>query len=1829
MIAHKTSPHSNPAEDDYTLDKTKSSVFNSTSNHPDFAIFGLPATWRPAYDWAARNNVITELFLAVNATYTRDMPIAIGTFLAFISSEDSYPLIKEWSLYEKAAMPMLPLSEAALHDSHIFTEFQPLSTERAAARQFHGKLESHYLIALLTESLPSIGQSDRAWLNTLRLWVLTHAINRTLHDNVQDNWLRQVASKLRMACGHDEGWRKPFLSLKSNATDFDEISRCIIKKAETLLAHKQSANLSNAERQILQAVLKVAQRVHAKDDLNTDSLNLIQIPTIRQYAVDLHNQQVTWQITEDENSELENSQWIPAEEDTSDSLIQFEIDSEQSFTHQKLQGKGILLYCTEELQYLPLSWNKLNQIERNRIERWINESAASTRPELRYLSIVVWTAINLGRTLKRALDIHITQEIGKDWGLDPKTLSFTRIPPRRDPGWKPKTSAQMKWVTPASDKQSMSAPQSIEEILKERIAICGVPKCIGDLWDASWPESAEQLFRHEFYTVAPRATGGMLASELPQRVFQNSGDQTFARLLSSHPRTALPGACAYSSWSSGQVSSALGIKAPGSSIEMRNEDNAMGSMLDPIESLLKNSIQSAAKKLEKLRSGNNPIAFHNAYSSYLSVSAFAATGGRPVSDPFEDLKHFDFDAQFVYVSDKASGDLRQARIVPLPSELCRIIQDDYLNHLLSLSRHIISINPRLANDIANLAAGEACATMPFLFLLSEDALSWKSISEKEIISLELFDWPLPLNHFRHRLSRQLRKNGVDPEIIDSILGHAETGAATHGDFSFRVWADDMQLARPAMETAFTSLGFPRVRGLRGDSIKAVATSASNQSNIVEPTAFGAAAREKQRRKRAKEVVVDARLQIDQFLEKRTLSELCEDEFDELSRQLLFSRNGMPHTNGHLKYRVLLKRVEREWLNKGKKAKISRRYQPIPEERTPFTAASPGALAIFQKIQNQRSTIQKINIGRTSLHDCAVIAATFLCIENNISDKALLTDILHAQNFRIVVLKSIPYLEYAEELKSKGSDIPTKRYRLSDQAALLLDQLWKKPLTSALHIPDVLLPITAKLAESGRLLPDINAQSLINALADLVDQVNVITKPGILAGYLAGRVRSFSLLWRDWARLELKYPIQTEEAPDPAETSSTSANIGSLISANAVTTSPRNMTLLSLQQNARTFLGEIRKLLDSCQSTSATTTSYISRKDLAREIQDVIDEYDGQVSTTIQLLARWINSKLFKKIAGRLIRPSTINRYLAALSPVFKEIGYSADILSMDDEDVTLFYSDLLQTSKAKDTQYIIERLTDFHRWAKREYAVEDPDWQELPEVVSTAHVSPGLIAENEYQRALLLLLNVEDPNRRFRLAAPFLLMLCYRFGLRGGEALGVLRSDIDISDQLTIVYAQNNRFRKLKTQTSRRQIPLLFSLSKVERDLLSQWMVEAESIHGNDSSAALFSDGQTANGLMDASPIKKRAIAALKIATSNTDINLHHARHSVANFVALAITQPGLSIWGDASPLFQSSQATSAEAILLGRIGQTRRKIWAISRFLGHVRRETTCGNYLHFLSEIADLYTSHNERNSDILNLKNAIVLDDLPRLAEIDTSLLEQLEPKLSGPSPSQLLKLMRLIACGKPIRDAAISLGIADHITNDLQSLLAKVGKKIKLGNSKLSAKQGDIAIHLKLVQRLKESAWNRLIDFTSKIDQQKSSRADLHLSIEGIIEMIGNTRQILLWEEQHFLILKDFLEYMKIGAGDYKLIRSNQTIEDLDRLIKHYGFNAMTVTDIKMERAFQMDTAQTCDGKYTVQSRCAFIITENDSRAIRNSVELLVSFITFAVSLKWSDKSNQCA
>jgi hypothetical protein len=63
------------------------------------------------------------------------------------------------------------------------------------------------------------------------------------------------------------------------------------------------------------------------------------------------------------------------------------------------------------------------------------------------------------------------------------------------------------------------------------------------------------------------------------------------------------------------------------------------------------------------------------------------------------------------------------------------------------------------------------------------------------------------------------------------------------------------------------------------------------------------------------------------------------------------------------------------------------------------------------------------------------------------------------------------------------------------------------------------PIAAELCRHFNIgKPLATVAQLIERLAILVDQVNVITLPGIVAGYLSGRVESYSMTWYDFTRL---------------------------------------------------------------------------------------------------------------------------------------------------------------------------------------------------------------------------------------------------------------------------------------------------------------------------------------------------------------------------------------------------------------------------------------------------------------------------------------------------------------------------------------------------------------------------------------------------------------------------------------------------------------------------------------------------------------------------------------
>lgn len=1801
------SQHITPPE----IDEPRFQGENPGKDNSNFLTLALNPKWLPAYDWADKNDVLYELLLIANATYLKDEYRSIGRLLEVITADTPIALLAKWEYHEEAARHLMQLARAAIRSPDIFQLYPPLSTSKPAAQQFKKKLDENYLIALIIEKISSDERADPSWLESLKTWVITHAVHRALHGNYQDQWLREVSTELRKACNLHPKWRAPFLLLKSSTDDFGELSRNIAYKANRLLSLRRKHQLTTDHENLLVTISKVAGRQFAEDSTPSNRHSIIPLPLRMGYKSTAKLTLAgTEAIPDEADAGLSHTEWVTPTEETGEDIFGTDTNSKDTFTHQKLQGNTVILHCTEELQYLPNSWSKPNHLELTRIREWLKNSHAHGSEATRYIAAVVGLALGLGRTFRRALDIEISSTPTREWSLNPKNLGLCRIPPRREPGWKPHTDEQRDWISVPAQQQVHYLPAEVTEILSTRIEHLKSPRTIGDLWDTSWGTSVEQHFSIELSRIAPRVTAGMLAYTLPQKIFEETGDSTFTRLLTSHPQSALPGSCAYSSWATADIAHALNSETRDTS----RHDNAMGSLLDPIETKLQQSIRNATRELVALSQGGNLITFHNAYVSYVATETIAATGERPVNDPVESIRHFDFEHRFLYISDKVSNELRQARLVPIPRRLTDRIQKEYVPHLLSLSRMLEATSPELAKNIIEMLKGNNSACMPFLFFLTSDGKSWESVTEKGIGQTKLFDWPLPLNHFRHRIAKKLRQNHLDSEIIDCILGHAEVGSATCGDYSFRIWKEDMELARPALEACHTVLGFAEIPPWTG----------AHQPLNVQPAGtrpakgdrpYGSAAREIDRKRRLINSVRDARIQIQTFIRGRDIADLSEDELNQLSNELLFHKNGMPHPSGYIKYRILLKRIERTGRKHGKKAKTSRLYQMAEQERSPFNEHAPSALHKFDKITSIASGITTSGITRQPTKELAITAALLLCIESRITNLKILTDILEAKNFGIVSMYGTYYLEHGKGLDGIPDNVPAQHFRISKKTTQYLDQLLSKRRENKVNkIPKVLQDII-DACEITLTTPEDepSVEEIIQHIATIVDQVNSMTLPGIAASYLAGRIETYSLPWRDRARLEFGQAVQMPSQKSDDQIQIIDLNAAPISSAATIKT--LNNSDVELQQAAAfDYLQAIENIIRN-PANADKGAAIKNRKRIAIEIQKVIDSHSGMISSALLLLGKWAVELLFRKSKGKFIQLASIDRYLGALKQGFGEVGYNIDIMNCDDDDVTDFYCDLFEAIDVKNTQYVADRLGDFHKWARVQYAIPDPDWSALPALTATIRVSPGAISEREYKNALRLIMRRDKHDNDLKLNAAMLLLLCYRFALRGKDALGLARSDVDIDRENIFVYVQNNRYRRLKVPTSRRQVPLLFQLSGIEVKVLKNFLANHESVHGSDLSAPLFFDLRKKIGITESNKIKRLTINSLKAATLDNNVNLHHARHSAANAIGLALA----SIYAPENRKkfnrYGSSIRDDIEQVLLGRTGKTRRMIWAISRFLGHARRQTTCRNYLHFLDDFTALHVAI-DTDDETIKLINATIIEDLPRLAKIDTTLLDLHEEKFAPPNVREILKLMRLIARGVAAQDAALMLEIhTDHATK-LESLLVNIGERVKLSRSKFN--DDNLPPLHRLLRRIKEPAWNRLIE---EIPHKNHLPPDIHkpyLSDEELMQIIGNSRQIRIWESKHVQFINALIHFLDLSKDEYDLVTVLDGPSKLRELMAQHKLHPICRKDQRVQTRFQIDPIYLNDGQYKVIDRGAFAIRENDSKPVRNGVELLAVLIAFSMA-----------
>lgn len=1770
------------------------------------ATSALPKTWGDMLTWAQDHSVFNDFLQVVNCTGLIHYPHALGRVFVALDSAVTRSLLEKWQSESEYAQTLHRLSVARSARDPRLATYRPLPDVVRATTHITKHISTYYLLALLLARLPAVEkENDKNWCERLRLWLFVHCIERAAFGNYQDKHLEIACSKLRLAHDGSKEWLALFGELRTDSPGFESIGIHLAATAQKLLdAQPIGDALTHTQRHLLESLILVAHHKHAPKE------GEFSFPT----GVSEHRPRPKNEIWETFANTPANTEASAPEEaaqfalvpsaDGSDDLLIVPVDERASYVHQRLQANSVLLSAAEDLHFLPWSWNRLNPSELPLLATWLRNGLSASGDAERAVASFSLIALMTGRSLRRALDISLDAVPAAEWTLDLERKQLLRIPPRRIPGWSPDGHVASSWVSPMADVSVQTLPSLAARFLSDLKTRSDEPRCLGDLWNSAWSDSPESAFLKSVQDVLPRLSPAMLGNALPEHAFLRKGDGVFARLLSSHPRSGLPGATAYSSCSQHEVDATLSsfVGMLGFPVEPAEPDgeplNALGSQLEVVEDLLASAIQKLDSRVEEIRRTGSLIDFHNALTAKLLIKLYAATGARPLRDPFCSPHHFGFDDGTVFIDDKHSRKARTGRLVTLPRALIAEVQNTYLRHLTCMAAALAAGAPELSGAIYELGQGRCSDRLPFFFLLGAElgTIKWRHASEKHLRDLDLFDCPLPLNLFRHRLATRLRRYDVDPELIDALLGHAESGAATHGDQSFRVWQDDMAALRAPLELCLNALGFSMLETwpTPPEALDLAWVSDVNDDD------FGTKARAKARRERVRAAMSSAKGILNAHQKGRALNELTRDELDALSRALLTNEAGLPHPLGALRFSVLISAAKELNREGGRKLRIRHRYRQLEEETSPFSSEGPGATTVLKRLQAKVETLvpelTKLRLGKM---DAAIVAVALLVIQSRISDRMLIRNVLSGQSVRLIRARPGFYLEHGTNPAPNDPSAPVHRHRISNAAARLINMALERSQRRSFNdapIPPHLRSIADELISADRLRESAEVSHLCAALTSLVDQANIQTLPGVVAGYLAGRIESASLEWRDWLRLRWNRRIAVESAEPQYPQETPDDDLPSRL--------PQETDIEFLQKEAKKLFLKIRNQLDPDLSSTPLTPN--TRRDIKAAMRRTLAEADGTAPRACLLLGAWVASLLVRKSGhDGFLALGAIKRYFGALSPAFAEVGYFIDLELVNEDEITEFYTEVIEGRELQNPDFVFARLREFHRWLAEQVEVEDPVWADLPCHDGAVPVDPGIVVESDYLRAFNFLARQAFPKEQSRYAA-LLLLGAYRFGLRGGEILGLLRSDWLTFGDYQVVVVQNNRYRRLKRMSSRRCVPLLTSLTPSESALIDWMKATAEARSGDDRHALLF---PSANRNLQ-HKLKRMALAALKFATGNPESNLHRLRHAAANQVMLGLAGIEVRSWKLAGTL-GTTDVRHIQDLLLGRTGPTRRAPWASARYLGHAGPGTAFQSYYHFISDLAEQYVALPEEPAR--QYEHAIDLTRFPVFS---------LEKPTSVPPDSAqiyehaelVIKSLRLLARGKRKEEITGWLGWNPAELEQLTVAVSKINARMERQDSDEEIPRGT---ELEWLKRIRNSSWNRMLGMAGKIDEKLSNNTSSPVSHSWVVKMIGSSRQLLAWKEEHFRTLSLLRNCWEIEEDQYSFLMTGKN-ESMKQIASLHGFSPGDPKKLGHRTGgHQVDAAFEDDEKVLrVATRCALCLKESDSATIRNRFELIVALLSIS-------------
>ena len=974
--------------------------------------------------WAFAKGVGEEAQLVANTFGASETLSVIGNVSLEFSHPESEEILEHWSEEPAvAALSKLHLAYQASPDIHArfppFTHHGNTQQTASALRKAGADIAKRHSVLFLCAT-PLAGDCEPQELvrrRKLRLWLIIQAVLRMAQHHYPNDLKIDYAARFIAKDVHNQNWKSidHLLSraqsiLPRHKTSFRFFSLAIERAALELNQARPDRNTT----QFLNAIVPIAQGQLFPGTNETHALSRIEHSNLGLFGFE----GTITNLLESSELGYQDFQILPEENELDDdgqTAFLFAVDPAESPEQQRLTGRSILIQSAELSHYLPWSLDKALPPEVDGLNKWLEAKLRSSDAEERLGSAITWLAIRFSRSLPFVLQFGISNTPGDEWCLSTNFDTVHRNPPRRHNSWYPKDLTAKSSVSPFEDCLSFKLPSKIQSALLRASESIEMPTPdLHTVWFEHMNDKPDVWFKRQAKNHFPRLTSAKLANIHAQKVFDDTADHSLARMISAHPRSALPAVCGYGNWDVKTVEAGFALPRHFQTDDRSQRVVLLGSLLDPIESRLIEHIESAAMRLAK--PSKDGIEHHNLLTQYTVMALYAATGCRYLTEPFESASHFCASPPSVFINDKSDGGIHNGRMVPLPDRVLEMV-GAYEDHLGQLAESVQRSRPDLSYAIRELPSGRT-TMLPFFFLL-DSRIQWHPLSEQQVPGGDLFSWPLPRNLFRHRFAQQLARAGVNSEVIDSWMGHGERGVATYGDTSPRCWVDDSEAYRSCINDIFNRLPFVTLE--KFGNLPPIPIHPHQFSSYIEPSTFGQKKRSQKRRKSMKRAINDAREEIQLFIGVRKLGDLTPSELDRLCKLMLLRDSGLPHPLASVRLSVLVRQVNESEARQT--SAIKHRLALFQSERSLVNDTCSKALSQMPVLEGwSRNTKQEINRTKLSKSDALAFAAVHLIIEKRLTYFRLVTDIAQGSHYRLVQHKKLTFLEYTDHTPSANCQV---------------------------------------------------------------------------------------------------------------------------------------------------------------------------------------------------------------------------------------------------------------------------------------------------------------------------------------------------------------------------------------------------------------------------------------------------------------------------------------------------------------------------------------------------------------------------------------------------------------------------------------------------------------------------------------------------------------------------------------------------------------------------------------------------------------------------------------